>query len=72
MNIGKSTSEICKNCWAFHLCSICPISADDGYSDTYVADYKLKKCKFIKQDILANLRMYCFLKERGFDYKEEY
>ncbi len=70
MNIGCKTSNTCKNCWAFHLCSVCPIVADDGYSDEYIGSYKLKKCSSIKEEILNNLRVHCMLKENGFKYEE--
>ena len=28
LNIAQSTAEYCKNCWAFHLCSLCAKNSD--------------------------------------------
>lgn len=71
MNIGSITSQTCKKCRAFNLCSVCPVVADDGNSNCYRSNYKLKKCKMIKEDILNNLRMHCLLKENNFQFDNE-
>jgi uncharacterized protein len=71
LNIGAITEEICKKCWAFHQCSICPVSADNGKDKHYKKSYKLSKCSRIKENVLENLKNYTLLKEFKFQFNKE-
>lgn len=71
LSIGTTTEEICKECWAFNCCTICPASADDGKSLEYSADFKLKKCHGVKENALENIKDYTMLKEFGFEFRME-
>ena len=42
LNVGAVADDACKNCWAFHCCSMCPIMADDGFSNHYSSEVKLE------------------------------
>ena len=71
LNVGAATEESCKKCWAFHCCTICPVSADNGKNDHYLQKYKLSKCSGVKDSALGMLKNYTMLKELKFQFDEE-
>ena len=59
-NIGALTSEECKNCWAFRLCSICPKCAD---AITHLSgERKIKYCAASKMNAEHILKEQILLK----------
>lgn len=64
LNIGKLTSESCKNCWALRLCTICAAFADD--STKLSKEKKARACKEIRERTRIQLKNYCMLREFGY------
>ncbi|OPA73273.1 hypothetical protein BVG16_29790 [Paenibacillus selenitireducens] len=71
LNVGSVTEKDCKDCWAFHCCSICPASADNGKDEHYSESYKLSKCNRVKAVALENLKNYTMMKEFKYPFKRE-
>ncbi|WP_159081731.1 radical SAM protein [Paenibacillus sp. CAA11] len=71
LNVGTVTEDVCKNCWAFHCCSFCPASTDNGKENKYVRNYKLKKCHKVKEQALEKLKNYTLLREYKFQFNKE-
>ncbi len=53
LNICSITSEECRNCWAFHHCTICARMVDD--SDRFSSDLKLKQCDTVRASLKNDL-----------------
>lgn len=69
MNVGKLTEEKCRKCWAFRLCNICAVKADNITSLS--AQKKCESCPSVisnAEDLLLN---YCMLKEFGYIFNYE-
>lgn len=71
LNVGAVTQEECKNCWAFHHCSICPAAADTGKKIGYDKEYKLRKCDNVRANALDKLKNYTMMKEFKFSFDKE-
>lgn len=71
LNVGVVTEENCKNCWAFHCCSICPAAADNGKDEHYSESYKLSKCNRVKAAALENLKNYVMMREFNYPFNRE-
>lgn len=71
LNVGAVTEDACKNCWAFHCCTMCPMSSDNGKDKQYSRKYKLCKCKRVKAAALEKLKNYAILKEFKFQFNKE-
>ena len=71
MNIGSVSEGECKECWAFHLCSICPAMIDDGINNQYSKELKMSKCDQVRESALNKLKDYVMLKEFKFNFDEE-
>ena len=61
LNIGKQTSEQCKQCWAFILCSLCAKFADDN--GCLSGEMKLAYCESVKNNVEIDLRTITLIKE---------
>lgn len=68
LNIGKLTEGSCRNCWAFHYCSVCAAVADDN--GELSAAKKLSKCNAVRNGLEKNMINYCILKEYGHNFEE--
>ncbi|WP_178076014.1 radical SAM/SPASM domain-containing protein [Paenibacillus oralis] len=71
LNVGSVTEDHCKDCWAFHCCSICPASADNGKDEQYSKSYKLSKCNRVRAVALENLKNYTMLREFKYQFNKE-
>lgn len=71
LNVGAVTENACRNCWAFHCCSMCPASSDNGKGKQYSENYKLSKCKRVKAVALEKLKNYTMLKEFKYQFNKE-
>lgn len=60
LNFGKLSEENCKVCWAIRLCSLCPIYGIGG--ETLSKSVKLKRCNYLRESILRDLKDLCALK----------
>ncbi|WP_055108608.1 radical SAM/SPASM domain-containing protein [Paenibacillus ihumii] len=71
LNVGSVTEEHCKDCWAFHCCSLCPASTDNGKNERYSQSYKLSKCNRVRATALENLKNYTMLREFKYQFNKE-
>lgn len=71
LNVGAVTEQNCKECWAFHCCSICPAAADNGKDEHYSESYKLSKCNRVKASALENLKNYTMMREFKYQFTRE-
>lgn len=53
LNVGRITSEECKNCWAFWHCTLCAKYADD--SGKFNKEFKLSHCDQIRNSLKNSL-----------------
>lgn len=65
INIGKLTSEECKDCWNFRFCGSCVNTADNH--DCLSKEKKLSFCGKMKFDTKQLLLDFCMLTEMGCD-----
>lgn len=61
LNIAQSTSESCKNCWAFSHCHLCAKYSEKDGALSYEA--RLSHCKNSRQDAFHKLRQYALIQE---------
>lgn len=61
LNVGKMTSEECKDCWCSRFCYQCILFAEDG--DAVSADMRKTHCKSVKSASLNMFKDYCLIKE---------
>ena len=66
MNIGKTTEEECKKCWAVMHCTLCVVTADNQFE--YSGSKRLAGCSDVKQMVEDYLMTICFLKTHGCDF----
>lgn len=71
LNVGTTTENTCRNCWAFYCCSMCPASSDNGRDESYSEKYKLSKCSRVKAVALEKLKNYTMLKEFKYQFNKE-
>lgn len=67
-NIGKTTEEACKKCWAFLFCESCVAASLD--ENGMNAESRLRHCKQVKAGALSSLRDYALMQELGFDFEK--
>ena len=70
LELGKLTSDICRNCWAFRHCSVCAKRADDGTS-CLSPTKKLQNCKNIRADLYEKMRHFLLCDELSVYYLTE-
>jgi len=66
LNVGQITEKQCLDCWAYRFCKQCAAGADE--IDELSATKRLSKCAAIKSSTEKELRMFCSLKELGYDF----
>lgn len=64
LNIGKLTSEQCKNCWAISYCKSCFVQAD--YEGELCPKARLKNCRQYRESILEEFLDLCVLNMYGY------
>lgn len=69
LNIGKLTSNTCKKCWGFRLCSLCVLAADN--TQKLSGNEKRKSCTSVLRGNEEMLRNYCTLVEAGYIFENE-
>lgn len=62
INIGRFTSEICKKCWNFKMCSLCAKSMDDG-TENFSTNKKLSLCNQSKASTQIMFENFLMLNE---------
>lgn len=68
LNVGKVTSESCKNCWAMSLCKMCIRYAIE---DSCISkEKKLSHCYDTRVNALNDLKEICLLKENNYNFEE--
>ncbi len=61
LNVAQSTSDACKNCWAFSHCHLCSKYSDkDG---SLSSEMRLSYCGNSRRDALYKLRQYALIQE---------
>lgn len=70
LNIGRVNENVCKNCWAIRLCSICASMMDSG-EEEFSAKRKEECCKKVKKSIEETFKDYCVLREFGHNFDED-
>ncbi len=68
MNVGKTTEQKCKNCWAFRYCYLCAAFADD--MNELTGDKKVKFCNAVKKNTEEMFKTYCTMMEFGYKFEE--
>jgi len=68
LNVGRVSKESCRNCWAFRLCFMCAVFADNNTELS--GEKKLSNCGEIKASAEETLKDYCTLKEMGHDFSD--
>jgi len=68
-NIGTTTAEECKKCWAIFHCKMCAAFSDDlnGFS----REMRLNQCSASRNTVESTLKTICFLKVHGYDFEKE-
>jgi len=66
-NIGKTTAEECKKCWAILHCTLCA-AFSDGLTE-FSKEKRLKQCASTKLGFEESLKDICFLKTFGYDFE---
>lgn len=61
LNIAQSTSEVCKNCWAFSHCHLCAKYSEKG--GKLSPETRLSHCRDSRQGALQKLRQYALIQE---------
>lgn len=61
LNVGKLTSNECKNCWGFRLCTVCAKAADDG--NRLSPDLKTELCSNSLGNAYKGIRTEILIKE---------
>lgn len=69
VNIGKTTEEKCKNCWAFRYCYLCAAFADDMNELSGIK--KSQFCNNVRSYTQRIFKTYCTMKEFGYQFEEE-
>ena len=64
LNIEWLTSEDCRSCWAYTMCSSCFTYADD--EGELSRDKQLKECRANKMQVEENIKDYLVLRELGY------
>lgn len=64
LNIEWLTSDNCRNCWAYNMCSNCFTFADD--EGELSRDKQLEECKFNKIQAEGKIKDYLVLRELGY------
>ena len=66
-NVGKTTEEECKKCWAIQHCTLCAAFSDvlTGLSK----EKRLKKCNNTRSGVEEIMKNICFLKTNGYDFE---
>ena len=67
LNVGKTTDEHCKKCWAFYHCASCVAGSIDGAKIS--PRRRLARCESIKANVLENLKDIAFLLDCGADFE---
>lgn len=67
LNVGKTTGENCKNCWAFYHCASCIAGSIDA--EKVSSQRRLKRCDSIKANVLENLKDIAFLLDCSVDFE---
>jgi len=66
VNVGKTTTDECRKCWAIMHCSMCAAVSDD--QNEFSKNKRLAGCRITKQAVEENLMMICFLKSHGYEF----
>jgi uncharacterized protein len=67
INIGTTTGDECKQCWAILNCLMCAAFSDDLTSFSSIK--RLSKCASSKQRATEKFKDICFLKENGYNFE---
>lgn len=66
LNIGKTTEEKCKNCWAYRYCYMCAAFGDD--IDKLSGSKKACHCIEVQNYVHDIFVIYCTMKEFGYNF----
>jgi uncharacterized protein len=70
LNIGRITTEDCRNCWAFRFCTLCAAAADEI---THLSpEKKRNRCAEVRNYVEISFKEYCTLKEFGYDFDDDH
>lgn len=69
LNIERTTSKMCRNCWAYQYCQIC-IGAADNLNEIS-PDLIHKRCPRVRSQAEEVFKDYCVMRELGFDFDAE-
>lgn len=70
LNIGRTTSEDCKNCWCSRFCYQCILFSEEGNSIS--ADTRRNHCKSVRSAVENMFKDYCLIKEAEADDNDIY
>lgn len=68
LNIGRISSEKCKQCWCFRYCTACAKCADNGSAE-FSPELKISHCLEIQARTYAKLRRFILLSETNQYYR---
>jgi len=68
INVGKTTAEQCKKCWAVLHCFMCAAFSDNLMELSM--SMRLKGCAASKRDAEESFKNVCFLRTHGYDFDE--
>ena len=68
-NIGKTTAEECKKCWAILHCAMCGAFSDDFAE--FSRGKRLSQCANSKLVVEEAFKDVCFLKSRGYNFEDK-
>jgi len=66
-NIGKTTADACKKCWAISHCTMCAANSDT--LKEFSKEKRLKSCAGSKFTVVELIKDICFLKDYGYDFE---
>lgn len=66
LNVAQTTSEDCKNCWAFRHCTLCCSNSDN--CGKLSAELRRSQCKGVRAYVEDSFKDYLWMKEFGVPY----
>ncbi|WP_129595926.1 Cys-rich peptide radical SAM maturase CcpM [Anaerophilus nitritogenes] len=69
LNVECINQDVCKNCWAYSLCSICVLYVDNV--DKKNSLHNKTRCSLVRSDLEEKMKTLCILKELNYDLEHE-